>query len=160
MVGPNLRAFDGRMTCLISLAKIDAASTAALTAGDQARLSVIVFHNRDITTPSATSVPATYDAASGTITIDPSQFPSDRTLKQTIRPGTIVYDSKKTAAAEQSQRWSQVAMASINDTTLPPTVYVTFAGISPKDGDVQIVLDTAGMAEKVVRLEGPNAFGW
>jgi hypothetical protein len=71
-----------------------------------------------------------------------------------------VYDSKKTAAAEQAQRWSQVAMASINDTALNPTVYVTFAGISPKDGDVQVVLDTAGMAEKVVRLEGPNSFGW
>jgi prepilin-type N-terminal cleavage/methylation domain-containing protein len=160
VAAPNLRAFDGRMTCLISLAKIDAASTAALTAGDQARLSVIVFHNRDVTTPSATTVTGSYDAASGTITIAPSQIPADRTLKQTIRPGTIVYDSKKTAAAEQAQRWSQVAMASINDTALNPTVYVTFAGISPKDGDVQVVLDTAGMAEKVVRLEGPNSFGW
>ena len=157
---PNLRAFDGRMTCLISLAKIDATSTAALAEGDQARLSVIVFHNRDITTPSATTVLATYDATSGTITIDPSQFPSDRTLRQIIRPGTIIYDFKKTSAPYQSQRWSQVAMASINDTTPTPTVYVTFGGTSPTSGDVRIILDTAGMAEKVVRLEGPNSFGW
>jgi type II secretory pathway pseudopilin PulG len=159
-VAPNLRAFDGRMTCLISLAKIDAASTAALTAGDQARLSVIVFHNRDVMTPSATTVSGTYDATSGTITIPPDQLPSGRTLKQTIRPGTIIYDSKKTDAREQAQRWSQVVMASINDTNLTPTVYVTFAGISPKGGVVQILLDTAGMAEKVVRLEGPSSFGW
>ena len=157
---PNLRDFDGRMTCLISLAKIDATSTAALAGGDLARLSVIVFHNRDITTPSATTVPATYDAASRSITIAPSQFPSDRTLKQTIRPGTIIYDFKKTTAAEQSQRWSQVAMASINDTTPAPTVYVTFAGTAPNDGDVRIVLDTVGMAETAVRLEGQTSFGW
>jgi prepilin-type N-terminal cleavage/methylation domain-containing protein len=156
----NVRAFDGRMTCLISLAKIDATSTAALTTGDQARLSVIVFHNRDVTNASATTVTGSYDAASGTITIAPSQIPADRTLKQTIRPGTIVYDSKKTLAPEQSRRWSQVVMASINDNTATPTVYVTFAGTAPRDGDVQIVLDTVGMAEKVVRLEGPNSFGW
>ena len=160
VAAPNLRAFDGRITCLISLAKIDAASTAALTAGDQARLSVIVFHNRDVMTPSATTVSGTYDATSGTITIPLDQIPSGRTLKQTIRPGTIVYDSKKTSPAEQSKRWSQVAMASINDTASTPTVYVTFVGTSPAQGDVQIVLDTAGMAEKVVRLEGPNSFGW
>jgi prepilin-type N-terminal cleavage/methylation domain-containing protein len=154
------RAFDGRMSCLISIAKIDPVSTASLAVGDQARLSVIVFHNRDLTDPSATVVTGTYDAASGSLTVDPAQIPSGRTLKQLIRPGTVIYDSNKTAAADQSNRWSHVAMASVNETTTPPTTYVTFSGPSPGGGAVTILLDTVGMAEKVIRLEGPSPFGW
>jgi hypothetical protein len=62
-------------------------------------------------------------------------------------------------------------MASIDDTALQPTVYVTFASpppiINDRDDDgvvdgallpLRILLDSVGMAEQMVVLEGSGAY--
>jgi prepilin-type N-terminal cleavage/methylation domain-containing protein len=148
----KVRAFAGRTSCLISVSRIDGSSTNALSAGDQARLTAVVFHNRDLSTPTVTG---TFYEGGGYLEVVP---PTDRTIRTTVRPGTVIYDSKKTAATFQSQRWNQVVMASVDDTTSPPRVYVTFSGVPPLEGAVAVLLDSVGLAEQTVTLEGPGPY--
>ena len=48
-------------------------------------------------------------------------------------------------------------MASVDTTS--STVYVTFSGRPPSGGAVQILVDSVGLAEQTVVLEGPGAYG-
>ena len=145
------RAFQGRTSSLIALARVS--GTTPLAAGDLAKLTVVVFHNRDTTTPFVTG---TY-SSSGALTFLP---PAGRRLKEVVRPGTVIYDP----SAVPQLAWCQVAMAAVDDITNPanPTVYVTFSGVPPnaRGGPitVQILVDSAGMAERLVTLEGPGPY--
>ena len=161
----NLRMFNGRMTCLFSLARADNVSTDQMAAGDLARLTVVAFHNRDLTDPLAGIVTAKFD---GAMLYDFSALPSGRTLKEIIRPGVVIYDPNKTNANNNSflfpaqyLRWSQVQMASVDSTD--NSVYVTFSSPQPKpyahgDQDLRILLDSVGMAEQMVVLEGSGLY--
>ena len=153
------RAFQGRTSCLISLAQTQ--GTRPLAASDLAKLTAVVFHNRDVKAVTAANVTpvvlAANYAANGSITLlDP--IPDGRSLKEIIRPGTVVYDGNM-VATQPHLCWSQIGMASIDDTNPgPPVVYVTFTGAAPSTGSVQILLDSVGLAERIVTLEGPGRY--
>ena len=164
----GIRLFNGRMSCLFSVARADNVLTTSPGAGDVAKLTVVAFHNRNLADPSAGWLPVAFD---GTTLKLQGPLPSGRTLKEIIRPGAVIYDPNKTLATNQYLRWSQVLMASIDDTVTPTAVYVTFASPPPitndSDGDgivdgallpLRILLDSVGMAEQMVVLEGSGAY--
>ena len=164
----GIRLFNGRMSCLFSVARADNVLTTSPAAGDVAKLTVVAFHNRNLVEPNAGWLPVTFD---GTTLKLRGSLPSGRTLKEIIRPGAVIYDPNKTLATNQYLRWSQVLMASIDDTVTPTAVYVTFASPPPivndSDGDgvvdgallpLRILLDSVGMAEQMVVLEGSGAY--
>ena len=153
----GVRMFNGRMTCLFAVARADNQSTAAPEAGDVAKLTVVAFHNRDQSDPTTGFVDATYDSASASLTIT-GPIPTGRTLKEIIRPGAVIYDSKKVLATDQYQRWSQLMMASIDPAEGINRAFVTFTSPPPSDGAVRILLDSVGMAEQMVVLEGPGPY--
>jgi type II secretory pathway pseudopilin PulG len=165
----DIRLFNGRMSCLFSVARADNVLTTSPAAGDVAKLTVVAFHNRNLVEPAASWLPVLFDGVRLTISL--ADIPSGRTLKEIIRPGAVIYDPNKIDRTNQYLRWSQVLMASIDDTALQPTVYVTFASPPPiindidRDGVVdgtllplRILLDSVGMAEQMVVLEGSGAY--
>jgi type II secretory pathway pseudopilin PulG len=174
---PNngIRLFNGRMTCLFSVARADNIPPtppnlipASPASGDVAKLTVVAFHNRNLVEPNAGWLPVAFD---GTTLRLQGPLPSGRTLKEIIRPGAVIYDPNKTLATNQYLRWSQVLMASIDDTVTPTAVYVTFASPPPLINDansdaiadgtflpLRILLDSVGMAEQMVVLEGSGAY--
>jgi len=144
----GVRAFQGRTSSLIALASV---SGTTLAAGDLAKLTVVVFHNRDMTAPFVTG---TYDTSRGALSLP---VPDGRRLREIVRPGTVIYDP----SAIPQNAWCQVAMAAADEGTNPtnPSVYVTFSGIAPvATGRVHVLVDSVGMAERVVTLEGPGPF--
>jgi len=171
----GIRLFNGRMSCLFSVARADNIPPtlpnvipASPSAGDVAKLTVVAFHNRNLVDPDAGWLPVLFD---GTVLRLAGSLPSGRTIKEIIRPGAVIYDPNKTLATNQYLRWSQVLMASIDDTVTPTAVYVTFASpppiINDSDGDgvvdggklpLRILLDSVGMAEQMVVLEGSGAY--
>ena len=155
----GIRLFNGRMSCLFSVARADNVLTTSPAAGDVAKLTIVAFHNRNLVEPTAGWLPVLFDGVR--LTISPADIPSGRTLKEIIRPGAVIYDPNKTLATNQYLRWSQVLMASIDDTAPQPTVYVTFASPPPTAGGavpLRILLDSVGMAEQMVVLEGSGAY--
>jgi len=157
----NVRLFNGRMSCLFSIARADNLLTTSPGAGDLAKLTVVAFHNRDLTDPSAGIVQATFDDSSSSLTIL-GALPTGRTLKEIIRPGVVIYDPNKTSATTntaQYLRWSQVLMASVDSSD--GTVIVTFSSPPPTVGGalpLVILLDSVGMAEQMVVLEGSGLY--
>lgn len=164
----GIRLFNGRMSCLFSVARADNVLTTSPTAGDVAKLTVVAFHNRNPTDPDAGWLPVSFD---GTALKLQAALPSGRTLKEVFRPGVVIYDPNKALASNQYLRWSQMLMASLDDTVTPTAVYVTFASPPPTindvDGDgavdggslpLRILLDSVGMAEQMVVLEGSGAY--
>jgi len=134
------RAFQGRMSCILAVT-----GTATLSAGNFATLSAIVFHNRDLSSGGTTIVSGSWDGTASLSSIDTSQTP-DRTLKEIVRPGTVIFTGTS---------FHQLAMAAIDDSS--GAAYVTFSGASPTtSGSVQILLDSVGLAEQTVMLEGPG----
>lgn len=152
----GIRLFNGRMSCLFSVARADNVLTTSPGAGDVAKLTVVAFHNRNLADPSAGWLPVTFDGT--TLTLQ-SAVPDKRTLKEIIRPGVVIYDPNKTLATNQYLRWSQVLMASVDSTD--GSVYVTFASPPPTAGGaipLQLLLDSVGMAEQMVVLEGSGPY--
>lgn len=141
------RTFLGRTTCLISVAKAD--NTPPMRPGDLAKLSVVTFHNRDLTLPVVAPVP--YDPNTGLIAPVAGSY-GDRTLKQLIRPGTVIYDPSNPPA----QRWCQVAMAAVEPAA--GSVFVTFTGQQPTGNAVVILVESTGLAEQLVTLEGTGPY--
>jgi len=154
---PNgIRLFNGRMSCLFSVARADNVLTTSPGAGDVAKLTVVAFHNRNLSDPSAGWLPVTFDGT--TLTLG-GAVPDNRTLKEIIRPGVVIYDPNKTDATNQYLRWSQVLMASVD--SADGSVYVTFASPPPTAGGalpLRILLDSVGMAEQMVVLEGSGPY--
>jgi hypothetical protein len=135
-VGP--RAFQGRMSCVLAVT-----STATLSPGGFATLSAIVFHNRDLSAGGTLTVSGSWDGSSAITSIT---VPGDRKLREVVRPGTVVTTGSS---------FHQLAMAAIDDSS--GHVYVSFSGASPATpGTIQILLDSVGLAEQTVMLEGPG----
>jgi len=133
-VGP--RSFQGRMSCVLVLT-----STTTLSPGMFATLSAIVFHNRDLSSGGSLTVSGSWD---GSAAITAITLPTDRTLREIVRPGTVITTGTS---------FHQLAMAAIDDSS--GGVYVTFSGASPASaGTVRILLDSVGLAEQSVMLEG------
>ena len=143
----GLRSFQGRTSCLLSIAPTDG----VFTPGAAAKLTAVVFHNRNLDDPNDAVVTGTYSAG-GTISVVPPAS-SDRSLKDLVRPGTAVF----CLTGGGIPAWYQVAMASADDSGV---VYVTFVGdVEPQPGPLQIALDSIGLAEKIVTLEGSGPYG-
>ena len=151
----GLRPYNGRMTCVFSVARADNVGMTSPQAGDVAKLSVVAFHNRDLATPADGFVAFKYDSALATLT-PAGPLPANRTLRDVIRPGVVIYDPKKFTETNQYQRFSQVQMASVD--TENNEVYVTFSSPAPSDGVVTVLLDSVGLAEQMVVLEGPGPY--
>ena len=152
----GIRLFNGRMSCLFSVARADNVLTTSPGAGDVAKLTVVAFHNRNLADPGAGWLPVTFDGT--TLTLQ-GAVPDKRTLKEIIRPGVVIYDPNKTLATNQYLRWSQVLMASVD--SADGSVYVTFASPPPTAGGalpLQLLLDSVGMAEQMVVLEGSGPY--
>ena len=166
----GVRAFQGRMTSLFSLAIADNTTTARPpVAGDVAKLTVVVFHNRPPAEVPAVpadvvggiTVRAQYDDVSQTLTMNVSDVTrTGRTFKEIVRPGVVIYDGKRTNKYDQYQRWSQLLMASVEEPRPDDTVraYVTFTSPRPDTGEVRILLDSVGMAEQMIVVEGSSGY--
>jgi len=157
----GVRAFQGRMTSLFSLALADNVSNSrAPTAGDVAKLTVVVFHNRAPADQSGLTVPAVFDEVTQSLSMRVTDIPSGRTFNEIIRPGVVIYDPTKTPAGEQYQRWSQVLMASVDDSANGEAIraFVTFASPRPNSGTVRVLLDSVGMAEQMIVVEGSSGY--
>jgi type II secretory pathway pseudopilin PulG len=134
-VGP--RGFQGRTSCLIAIT-----STSALSAGSFATLSVIVFHNRDLSAGGTLTASASWDGSAAITSITP---PSDRTLREVVRPGTVV------TTGTSFHELGMVAIDSSNN-----SAFVTFSNAQPSPGPIQILLDSVGLSQQTVVLEGPG----
>jgi type II secretory pathway pseudopilin PulG len=180
----GVRSFEGRTTCMFALARIDTGVytpmnvpvSSPLVAGELAKLSVVVFHGRSGAFEDAL-VPATFDPASGTLTVATADLPTGRSIKELLKPGVVIYDGRKVHAANswntatgvqatgaQHERFSQVTMASVETAAAGATshtVFVTLSGPAPlqDQGTVQILVDSVGLAEQTVVLEGAGAYG-
>lgn len=136
-VGP--RAFQGRMSCILAVT-----STVPLSPGGFATLSAVVFHNRDLSSGGTLTATGTCDASASAITLNMATVPADRTLREVVRPGTVITTGTS---------FHQLAMAAVDETL--NLVYVTFSGAQPAGGStVRILLDSVGLAEQTVMLEG------
>jgi len=162
----GVRSFEGRTTCLFALARMDTTPYSTprvsppLLPGELAKLSAVVFHNRTGDASEAL-VPAEF-AADGSLTVRGIDLPTGRTIKDLIKPGVVIYDGKKVYASNQHERFALVTMASVEsqpDATGAHKVYVSFAGATPMPGTVQILVDSVGLAEQTVVLEGAGAYG-
>lgn len=157
----GVRAFQGRMTSLFSLALADNVSNSrAPAAGDVAKLTVVVFHNRAPADESALTVPVVFDEVTQSLSMNVADIPSGRTFKEIVRPGVVIYDPNKAAANSLYQRWSQVLMASVDDSAGAGTIraFVTFASPRPNSGTVRLLLDSVGMAEQMIVVEGSSGY--
>jgi len=147
----GVRSFQGRTSALVSIAPI----SGPFAAGSPAKITAVVFHNRNLSDPVEAIVSGTYNAAgrpAGTVIL--GTLPAGRAPKEALRPGAAVY----CPGASPSQSWLQVAMASVDETN--QLVYVTFVGeAEPPPGLVQIALDSVGLAERIVTLEGHGPYG-
>ena len=148
----GVRSFQGRTSSLVSIAPI----SGPFAAGSPAKITAVVFHNRNLSDPIEAIVNGTYNAAglpAGSILL--GALPAGRAPKDVLRPGTAVY----CPGASPSQSWFQVAMASVDEAN--QRVYVTFVGDvePPSNTTVQIALDSVGLAERIVTLEGPGPYG-
>ena len=148
----GIRSFDGRMSTVFALS---GTHSWPLTAGEQATLSVVVYHNRDLATA---FVPATW-RTSGMLVVDPtaSTWPIGRSVKQVVRSGTVIYCN--TGVNSARPRFAQLVMAAVDNDGV--SVYVTFVGRTPvwaANAQAYVLVDSVGLAEQIVTLEGPNAF--
>jgi len=149
----GVRSFQGRTAALISLGSL----SGTISTGATAKITAVVFHNRNLSDPADAIVSGIYNAAgppaapAGTISL--STLPAGRAPKEILRPGTAVY------CPAPSPAWFQVAMASVDEAN--QRVYVTFVGDvePPSNTTVQIALDSVGLAERIVTLEGPGPYG-
>ena len=144
----NTRAFLGRTSCLWALESLNGNPIAAQ---NTARLSAVLFHERD---PSATTFTATINDA-GLISWT-SSLPTGRSIKQVFRRGVVVVRMNPNTpeapsmyvlrAAPAASTTSVYAMA--DDSRLRP----------PVTDQVRILLDSVGLAQKIVTLEGNSEY--
>jgi type II secretory pathway pseudopilin PulG len=136
------RSFEGTFTSLVAVVSADA-TPAPLAPGGLARVSVVVFHRRDLNAPLA--VRAT--ASGGTVVVtDPAAVAAaGLTLRDLLRPGTVIFEP-------QANRFSQVAAATHGTTT-----FVSYTGREPgAAAPILILPDSVGLAESIVTLEGTS----
>jgi prepilin-type N-terminal cleavage/methylation domain-containing protein len=134
------RAFQGRMTALAGIAPHP------VHAWLPGRLSVVVFHNRD---PSFLAIPGILSGFQ--LTIDPATLPADRTLRNVVKPGSVIF---------ANNRFHQIVSAN----SLPggTSVFLTLStGADLAAGEpVPVILlpDSVGLAERTYTPESGGDF--
>lgn len=122
----DVRAFEGRMTCLL-----------VIRTGTPGKVSAVVFHNRDMT---ATTI-------SGTLSNGEAQLTGplgDRSLKELLKVGAVIYAPTPTANLHQITGASLAASGSTAFLTLSTGTAATIGSFS-----FQLLPDSVGLAEKV-----------
>lgn len=132
----GVRGFDGRFTCMLALAPL----TGTMSAGSRARLTAVVFHNRDLATP---VVSGTWDG-DGALIFPP---PGDRTPAATFRTGSVFVSNGRFYRARS------VSYDAAN------RAHVLYSGTSLfTSGTAFILVDSVGVAERFVTLEGGGPY--
>lgn len=144
---PGPRSFMGRMSCLLAVTGTN--QSAVPSSGSIARLSVVVFHNRDLSAGADEAVRGLWDGSALSEIVPPA----GRTLRDIVTPGTVVY-------SPGNRTFHQLAMAAIDSAT-NSAAFVTFSGSEPvrttnNPIPVLLLLDSVGLAEQTVVLEGPG----
>lgn len=167
----GVRSFQGRTSAILAIAPANGAA-GQLAPGDLARVTAVVFHNRSLADLADAVVTGTYfgpQAPDGPADPPPGTLrlvaPEGRMLKDVVRAGTAVYfRGDSSTSPPTAPAWYQVAMASADEEN--GWVYVTFVGdtepptaASGGQTPVSIALDSIGMADRIVILEGAGSYG-
>lgn len=136
------RAFDGRTTCLWA---IESLSNSPIAASSLARLSVVIFQDRD---PSSPTLAATV-SATGEIAVTP---PAGRAIRDILKTGTVIVAS---AGIPAESLFFSLRSASPN--AAGTSAYGVFDR-TPPAGNCTILLDSVGLAQAIVTLEGAGPF--
>jgi len=139
------RAYTGRFSCAFLRTKIEPGAT--VSAGEMARLAVVVFHNREA---AAADAFVAASLASGLLTVTP---PAGKTLADVVRPGAVFFNS----GGANGQKLHQITSAALSGST---TAFVTHTGTDLGAGPttVALLLDSVGLAERIVTIEGTEEF--
>ena len=152
----NTRAFLGRTSCLWALESLNGNPIAAQ---NTARLSAVLFHERD---PSDTTFTATVNDT-GLISWSGS-LPAGRSIKQVFRRGVVVVRMNPNAPEAPSMYVLRAAPAvSVTPPAQPNSVYAMAddSRLLPTAGttdEVRVLLDSVGLAQKIVTLEGNSEY--
>jgi type II secretory pathway pseudopilin PulG len=140
------RAFAGRFTAALLRTSLDGAPIAE---GSPARISAVVFHNR-AASPAEAFVPGTL-AATGQITLIP---PPGRSLNEIVRPGVVFFDP---IGSGNGEHLHLVTSAAIDATS--NSAFVTYTGTDlPAGSSITVLMDSVGLAERIVTIEGPSGY--
>lgn len=132
----GVRGFDGRFTCMLALSSL----SGTMSAGSRARLTAVVFHNRDLTAP---IVSGTWDG-DGALNFTP---PGDRTPAATFHTGSVF------VSGGRFYRARSVSYDAAN------RAHVLYSGTSLfTSGTAFILVDSVGVAERFVTLEGGGPY--
>lgn len=135
----GVRDFNGSFTCLFAIAPV----AGSLSAGALGRLSVVVFHRRQ---NDALVVSGTWNL-DFTLSFTP---PAGLTGTDVIKPGTVIF---------WNNRFYQTRAATLEaGTNGSVKAHVMLAGVLPTSGTASILLDSVGLAERVVMLEGGGPY--
>lgn len=135
----GVRSFEGRMSCLLGLA-------GGAAAGDPGRISVVVFHGRDV---SAQVVAGTVSNSQATI---PAAALNGRTLRDVVKPGVVLWDPAR-------RRFHQAVAAALDASKT--SVFLTLVpGGDEFSGTVtvQFLPDSVGLAERPFLPEATSPF--
>ena len=147
------RGFLGRTSCLWMIEKTDGTS-GAIEGGDMARLSVVLFHERDVSSASAMALGGTIDD-SGVITVT---LPSGRSLKDVFRPGTVVLRDAPNAPEAPSFYVLRAAPAASANSVYAITDDSRLNAPTATPENVTVLLDSLGLAQQFVTLEGNSEY--
>jgi type II secretory pathway pseudopilin PulG len=132
----GVRGFEGRFTCMLTLAPL----SGTMSAGSRARLTAVVFHNRDLTAP---IVIGTWDSE-GALIFTP---PAERTPAATFHTGSVFFSGGRFYRARS------VSYDAAN------RAHVLYSGTSLfTSGTAFILTDSVGVAERFVTLEGGGPY--
>jgi type II secretory pathway pseudopilin PulG len=153
------RGFLGRTSCVWTLESLDGNPVAA---GNTARLSAVLFHERDQSSATASIFDATIDS-SGIITWTGS-LPDGKTSKQIFKPGTVVVRyaplnngapaAYVLRAAPGSPTGGVYAIA--DDQRLTDFTGGTLPVVGTPN--ISILVGSVGLAQKVLTLEGNSEY--
>ena len=147
----NTRAFLGRTSCLWALESLNGNPIAAQ---NTARLSAVLFHERD---SSATTFTATINDA-GLISWGTSSLPTGRSIKQVFRRGVVVVRMNPNSNSAPSMYVLRAAPAASATTVYAMADDPQLRPSSGTTDEVRVLLDSVGLAQKIVTLEGNSEY--
>ena len=133
----GVRGFEGRFSCLLALTPV----AGTMAEGSRARLTAVAFHNRDLTAPIVTG---TWDPNDGALVFTP---PAERTPAATFHTGSVFL------CLGRFYRARSVSYDNAN------RAHVLYSGTSLfMSGTAHIFVDSVGIAERFVTLEGGGPY--
>ena len=153
------RGFLGRTSCMWMLESLDGNSVAA---GNTARLSAVLFHQRD----QSTAADTVFDGQ-GTAEIDGSglitwagSLPDGKTIKQLFKPGTVVVRHSPLNNSAPAAYVLRAAPGSPNGGVyaIADDERLRKFPVGVASDSVSILVGSVGLAQKIVTLEGNSEY--